>query len=129
MKKTIQDFLGCNGMMISCSKSGYGEIHPRNIAVFNANIVDGDRTKIWYGDIDITKDLDKLQEASKVLSTKLYVLRESDGRFEYEESPRIERAVIIVDGDEVTVGEDMKNYVKKWGSRLLYKKEFERKKK
>lgn len=64
------------GRMISGSKSGYHERNPENLIIFNAriyaksdylnNLVDikdffkGQDLEIWYGDLDISKDIYKL---------------------------------------------------------------------
>ena len=87
------------GRMISWSKSGYIESNPGNLVCFNANIFTLDEGKIWYGDIDITKEKEKLEQVSAQLGKPLYILREMDGRFENEELPQqqiIERAIAII---------------------------------
>jgi hypothetical protein len=70
--------------MISGSKSGYVNKHPKNQVVFNANVFSAEG-KIWYGDLDLTLDCDKLQDAANELDFDLYILREHDGRFDNEE--------------------------------------------
>lgn len=45
-----------SGRMISHSKSGYKEKFPYKEVYFNANIFVLGEGKIWYGDIDITKE-------------------------------------------------------------------------
>lgn len=72
------------GRMISGSKSGYMERNPGNKVVFNANIVIKSRGKVWYGDLDLTKDLEDLRFVAFDLKEPLYVLREMDARFENE---------------------------------------------
>jgi hypothetical protein len=73
------------GRMISGSKSGYREQHPDNVVVFNANIITELRNKIFYGDLDLTVDIDNLTTIAKALGEPLYVLREMDARFENED--------------------------------------------
>ena len=85
--------LGMSGRMISASKSGYLNHFPDNLVIFNANVCTEDG-KIWFGDIDITLSYKNLSDLSKELNQILYVLREMDGRFENESSPRINRAVV-----------------------------------
>jgi hypothetical protein len=101
MKEKANQIIGWEGRMISGSKSGYGRNHPDNLAVFNANlVVDMDPpTKIWYGDLDLTLDLPKLLALSREIGLDVLVLWEWDGRFENEESPRVESAVIRVRPD------------------------------
>ena len=70
--------------MISGSKSGYRERNPGNEVYFNANIFTLEEGKVWYGDLDVTKDLSALEEIAKTIGKDLYILREMDGRFENE---------------------------------------------
>lgn len=72
------------GRMISASKSGYRLKYPDNEVYFNANIFVLGEGKIWWGDIDITRDREVLEKISKDCGKKLYILREMDGRFENE---------------------------------------------
>lgn len=70
--------------MLSGSKTGYYSQHPNNLVVFNGNIIIEKHGKIWYGDIDITLEEDKLQAIANELCRDLYILREMDARFENE---------------------------------------------
>lgn len=70
--------------MISGSKSAYREKYPKNEIFFNANIFIENLGKIWYGDLDITKDKDDLNKIAAQIGVKLYVVREMDGRFGVE---------------------------------------------
>lgn len=74
------------GRMISGSKSGYIDANPDSVVVFNANIL-SKYGKVWYGDLDLTKDADKLKEVAEEYGDKIYVLRESDCRFGKENEP------------------------------------------
>ncbi len=119
--------LGYPGRMMSGSKSGYHHLFPRNIAVFNSNVCT-EKGKIWYGDLDITEDEEKLKNLAKLLGTKLYVLYESDGRFDNEESPKVERAIYSTDGDNFTIGRGETDYYEratrgKLKGKLVLKKE------
>jgi hypothetical protein len=96
---TVYDHLGMQGKMISGSKSGYRDKHPKNLAVFNANVCiveNGKGAKIWYGDIDITKSRESLKSLASIMGTDIYVLYEMDGRFENESNPVIGRFVYKV---------------------------------
>jgi len=102
MKEILEKFTE-NGMhigrLISFSKSGYLESNPDNLVCFNANIFTLEEGKIWHGDLDVTKDKEKLEQISAQLGKKLYILREMDGRFGNEELPQkqiIERAIAII---------------------------------
>lgn len=92
-KIDITTILGNHGRMISGSKSSYYQRHPDNLIVFNANVCT-DNGKVWYGDLDVTLDSDKLQQAAEVLNCRLYVLYEMDARFDNEDRPRLEKAVV-----------------------------------
>ena len=72
------------GRMVGGSKSGYRHNHPDNVVVFNANIIISNQNKVWYGDVDITLERDKLQAIANELCRDLYILREHDARFENE---------------------------------------------
>lgn len=84
--------LGFEGKMISFSKSGYRNENPENLALFNANIIQKTEKgyeKIWFGDIDITLDYEKLIRISECLDTEIFVLYEMDARFDRETNPNI----------------------------------------
>jgi hypothetical protein len=87
--------LGISGRMISGSKSGYRERKPNNLAIFNANIC-VEKTKIWYGDIDLTESIDDLKMIAIQTGETLYVLYEMDARFEHEEDPQIQNAAVVI---------------------------------
>ena len=87
------EILGMCGRMVSPSKSFYSDNHPTHQVVFNSNVcIKG--SKVWYGDLDLTLFSKKLQTLSDMLKEKVYVLYESDGRFENEEKPLLEKAVV-----------------------------------
>lgn len=75
-----------NARMLNASKSRYRELHPNNEVYFNANIFTTSG-KEWYGDIDLTLDSDALQRVSNATGEQIAVLREMDGRFEYDDLP------------------------------------------
>lgn len=84
----INEILRANGLvigrMISFSKSDYRDRNPNSVCYFNANIVTAKDGKIWYGDLDLTKDGETLKAIAEEAGVILYVLREMDGRFENE---------------------------------------------
>lgn len=111
-KEAASKILGMNGRMISGSKSGYLNHYPKNLAVFNANICTKNEGKIWYGDIDLTLDRDKLSELAKSLENEVYVLYEMDARFENEASPKLENAVVVFKKDgSWKIGKSWAEYV------------------
>lgn len=87
------------GRMISGSKSGYVQRNPNNLVVFNANLCTKEQGKIWYGDLDITKDEKALSVLAGLLGETVYVLREMDARFDNESSPKFDRAVAVFHTD------------------------------
>jgi hypothetical protein len=72
--------------MIAYSKSTYLSKRPNNKAIFNANVVTS-QGKIWWGDLDLTDDSEKLQHVSDELGCNLYVLHEMHYRFGKESRP------------------------------------------
>jgi hypothetical protein len=74
-----------SGRMLSFSKSGYRDRFPDNEVYFNANIFVLGEGKIWYGDIDVTKEKEQLENVAREIGKDLYILREMDGRFGNEE--------------------------------------------
>jgi hypothetical protein len=75
------------GRMVSGSK-----ITPKGqFCVWNANVLSPTKGKIWFGDLNITQDGDRLKEVAKELGETLYVLREHDCRFGTEDEPLTEQ--------------------------------------
>jgi hypothetical protein len=101
MQEKATQILGWSGAMISGSKSGYFQRNPKNMAIFNANVIamGAQPEKIWYGDLDVTQSLEKLKTLAKAIGTEVRVLREMDARFEYEEKPIVSKFVIAIQPD------------------------------
>jgi hypothetical protein len=97
--------LGMPGRMISGSKSGYDRAHPGHVVVFNANICTRSNGKIWYGDLDITKDEAMLKALAEALGEDVFVLSEHDARFETAAAPRFDRARAIASASDVSIKE------------------------
>jgi len=89
-----EDFLGLCGRLISSSKSVYVNKFPDHTVVFNANICTANN-KIWFGDLNITIDSNKLQNLAEEVGETIYILREHDARFYSENNPRLAKAVAI----------------------------------
>lgn len=66
--------------MVFASKAAYMDNHPDNDVLFNANVFTLNE-KVWYGDLDLTLDSEKLQNVANESKRSLYVLAEKDGRF------------------------------------------------
>jgi hypothetical protein len=62
------------GRIIAFSKSTYRDKYPDNEIYFNANIFVLGEVKIWYGDIDITKEKEQLEKELNYLSGQLSIL-------------------------------------------------------
>jgi hypothetical protein len=86
--ETITNKLAENGFcfsrLIGGSKSFYCISNPQNIVFFNANLIDEKLGKVWFGDLDLTKDAPILIKIANELKTTFYVLREMDCRFDNE---------------------------------------------
>lgn len=83
----IDDLLGPVGRLLSGSKSGYLENNPSHKVFFNGNIFNSGAWLLWYGDIDLNLDAEKLQKLANQLNECLYVTSENPYRWE---SPDIE---------------------------------------
>jgi len=87
IQKTFAAFDFYDGRMIGGSKWQYSELHPKDLVVYNANVLMPDYGKVWYGDLNLTEDYLTLREIAQILNTDLYILWESDGRFGEENNP------------------------------------------
>lgn len=126
-KEIITNILGNKGRMICASKGQYRYDNPRNVVLFNANLCTNE-DKLWYGDVDITVEADKLKKIASELNEVLYVLREMDGRFENEERPLIDNAIFhVLPTGEICLNADREEYIVFENNRYLYKKEDEKK--
>jgi hypothetical protein len=91
-KEFAETYLGHNGKILSWSKSSYKEENPANLVVFNSNVFTK-KSKIWYGDLDISLSKETLLMLANSIDEDIYILREMDGRFENENSPALEKFV------------------------------------
>ena len=82
------------GRMVGGSKSGYNEKFPDNLVIFNARVYDkktfekqkdkkikdwfeGQEIELWYGDLDLNRDIKLLSNISRELKMTLVITRES----------------------------------------------------
>jgi hypothetical protein len=65
------------GRMISGSKSGYRERHPKNDVIFNARIFTPKHGNVFWGDLDITLDSNELQMVCNELGEEMIITTES----------------------------------------------------
>lgn len=80
MSDEATKILGFPGAMISASKSGYDRAHPDNTVYFNACIWNKEKEEIWFGDLDITENTDRLVALANKVG-KIYVTPEQPWRF------------------------------------------------
>lgn len=79
IEEILKEELGPSGRLISMSKGRYHFNNPNNIALFNGNLCTEEEGKIWYGDIDVTEELDKLLSLSKATETYTYCMKMMPG--------------------------------------------------
>jgi len=65
------------GRMISASKKA----PEGHFCVWNANVITKTHGKVWFGDLNITKDAPVLEKIALAIGEPIYILRESDCRF------------------------------------------------
>lgn len=109
-QQLINEKIGWAGRLVSGSKSSYRMNHPDNFVIFNSNICTK-IGKIWCGDIDLTKSKQDLLDIAEATGEELYVLFEMDGRFENEDSPKIDMAAaVFYPNQTVKVRESLSEY-------------------
>jgi len=119
-QQVAKDILGYPGKMISGSKSFYVKTFPDHVVVFNSNIFVG-KTKIWFGDLDITESIDNLKDLALSLGEKIYILFEYDGRFDKEKNPSLDNAVITIgEHGEVSLHENLQESIDKGKLKLKW---------
>lgn len=104
------------GRMIASSKSKYCQENQGDLIIFNANVITKTHGKIWYGDLNITKDFDDLKNIADIIKEDLYILMEGDARFGYEKQPiktLIEKARSVIKCAQPTKHKTQKKQSKK----------------
>ena len=77
------------GRMISGSKQS-----PKGqCCVFNANICTKSKGKIWFGDLNLTTEVEDLKRLAAEQGEDIFVLRERDARFDTADKPNFDAAV------------------------------------
>jgi len=71
--------------MISASKTYYRQAHPDHKVLFNANIFVKGLKKVWWGDLDITREAFLLQAVADEIDKELIIVPEMYGRFGAED--------------------------------------------
>jgi hypothetical protein len=72
------------GRMIAENKGTYCVEHQGELVIFNANVLTKKHGKIWYGDLNVNNDFEKLKDIADKMGEDLYILVEGDARFGYE---------------------------------------------
>lgn len=104
------------------SKSGYARANPRGRFIPNANVFSEDG-KLWWGDLDLRLDAEKLEEVARCLGRRLHVVREHDGRFENGDRPVPE---VLADAIWHTGGTRLVGWRDYWADSGLTRSEFSR---
>jgi len=91
-QQIVREILGWDGKMLSGSKSSYSKSHPKSIVYFNGNIYDSVGSKLWYGDIDVTKDAKNLKRLAAELKESIYITAEQPFRWEEQTKESLEAA-------------------------------------
>jgi hypothetical protein len=95
-QNTVRLILGRDSRLIAGSKSTYKKCFPKNLVVFNANVVVEGLGKVWHGDLDLTRDEALLVRLAELTDREVYVLPEMAARFENEKSPKLSQALYKV---------------------------------
>ena len=78
------------------SKSGYASARPKAEVIFNANVFTKNRGKVWWGDLDLERDKPALEKVARKIRSRLFVVREHDGRFENADQAHAEVIKVAV---------------------------------
>jgi hypothetical protein len=96
VQDTVRLILGHTSRLIAGSKSTYRKTYPKNLVVFNSNVVVEGLGKVWHGDLDLTRDEALLVRLAELTDREVYVLPEMAGRFENEKNPKLSQTVYKV---------------------------------
>lgn len=136
-QQTAREIIGFPGRIMGGSKSGYQKAFKANVAVFNSNICTKEFGKIWFGDLDLTIDGEKVKALAQNLGVTIYVLREHDARFENENNPQFDNYVASFTGEAISFGKSLYTFQNntevplveiptkgRLSGKIVYKKEF-----
>lgn len=84
LTETIEMYLGYSGRSVGGSKTMYREENPNSIVYFNACIFDELLAEVWWGDIDVTKDMPILETIAKISKQPFYVTPEHPYRADFD---------------------------------------------
>jgi len=95
--EAVARYFGPEGRLLSNSKSAYSNSYPDNKVYFNGNIFDEAKNKIWFGDIDVTLEMDLLKKLANDLNEKIYITMEHPYR--WDGLKKIDEFVVTVEPD------------------------------
>ena len=87
LSSRVEDVLGRSGRLISASKTSYLRARPGHEVLFNACLFAAEAGKersavaIWFGDIDLELDRERVQQAADALGLRLVLTPEQPFRF------------------------------------------------
>jgi hypothetical protein len=76
--------------------------------------------KVWYGDLDLTLEEDKLVILSRLLEASVFIVREMDGRFDNEKKPNIKESIYQINPHAV-IEFDTRRCERNSNNQLIYK--------
>ena len=86
MKNDINMLMEAENLFCGRTISAYKDAPKGCVCVWNANLISPSAGKVWYGDLNLTRDGKKLKNIAKIRGETLYVLREHDARFGTEDN-------------------------------------------
>lgn len=101
LTEIIEKHLGYSGRMIGMSKHRYRENTPEGRPYFNACIFDELLIQVWYGDIDLVLDKEKLDKIAEVSEQPFYVTPEHPYRQDFPDLHPVTREKL--DKDEYVI--------------------------
>lgn len=78
LRSIAHKHLGLSGKSITFDPKAYMTSYPDKIVVFKSNIFTKNGSMIWFGDINITDNQEKLLELSSDLGTTIYIMKPSE---------------------------------------------------
>jgi len=85
-KDIAQSILGTSGRSISGCPTLYREAHPAHIIMYNI-ILCTENEKLWFGDIDVTRELILLRKVSNEVKQDIYMMKYFRPRAFYDSRP------------------------------------------
>lgn len=74
LKSVAYKYFGLSGKSITMDPKSYRATYPNKTIVFKGNIVTKNGTLLWFGDLNITDEEEKLMNLSDEIGTSIYIL-------------------------------------------------------